>query len=261
MDDSENKDSALAEVARLKKTRQFAGLARALLRVNSSEAWVGKGFKKFGEWAEHVVERKRSTVYLYVEIARYLPELSDEEMNRLGLGKCKYLMYLVKDFGRLDREWVEKAGKLNFPKFKLEVERVLPKEPAPIMGEFFDPSFRGMVHAPTNEQGVVYLFGMVSHELGFLVETVNRSYPDCTAKQLISEKPQRWRRVGIEFEYLSSNFDHPPEGSNLIVCWEDDLAKRGQKAPLPVLELRSAIEKLSPAGAGRSPVVPHIIKP
>jgi hypothetical protein len=39
--------------------------------------------------------------------------------------------------------------------------------------EFGQPiNFRGLRHAPINEQGVVFLFGMVSYELGFIVEAV-----------------------------------------------------------------------------------------
>ena len=37
----------------------------------------------------------------------------------------------------------------------------------PILGEKIN--FRGLVHAPVNELGVVYLFGMISEELGFEV--------------------------------------------------------------------------------------------
>jgi hypothetical protein len=69
--------------------------------------------------------------------------------------------------------------------------------------------FRGLRHAPLNEQGVVYLFGMVSYELGFLIEAVHASFPDCEAKRCIDRTRNRWQRVRIEFEYRSSQFrDH-----------------------------------------------------
>jgi hypothetical protein len=45
-----------------------------------------------------------------------------------------------------------------------------------LYGEPLD--FRGLRYAPINEQGVVYLFGMVSRELGFLIESVRTDYPD-----------------------------------------------------------------------------------
>lgn len=40
-----------------------------------------------------------------------------------------------------------------------------------VSGEQYGPpiEFRGLRHAPINEQGVVFLFGMVSREIGFLV--------------------------------------------------------------------------------------------
>src|SRR5262249_8392546 len=64
-------------------------------------------------------------------------------------------------------------------------------------------NFRGCLHAPTNEQGVVLLFGMVLTELGFLIETVSTHFPDCEAKRLVDGL---WQRLRIEFELRSRNF-------------------------------------------------------
>jgi hypothetical protein len=103
-------------------------------------------------------------------------------------------------------------------------------------GELID--FRGLRHAPINENGVIYLFGMVSHELGFMVEAVHAAFPDCEAKRHIGEN--RYQRVRIKFEYKSSNFisnDYDPAGADMIVCWIHDW----QDCPLEVLELISAI--------------------
>ena len=103
--------------------------------------------------------------------------------------------------------------------------------------------FRGLRHAPVNEQGVVYLFGMVAHELGLLVESVQSAFPDCEAKQCIDSKRNLWQRVRIEFEYMSSNFKmhgHNPQECDLIICWEHDWPD----CPLEVMELRSVIDKL-----------------
>ena len=101
--------------------------------------------------------------------------------------------------------------------------------------------FRGLRHAPINEQGVVYLFGVVSYELGFIVESVQGQFPDCDAKRHIGN--DRWQRVRIEFEYRSRNFKdhaHDPEGADLVVCWIHDWPE----CPLEVLDLRSAIDEL-----------------
>src|SRR6266404_5659357 len=64
--------------------------------------------------------------------------------------------------------------------------------------------FRGLRHEPVNEQGVVFLFGMLAKELGYLVEAVERGFPDCEAKRQMA--PGRWQRVRIEFEFESRNF-------------------------------------------------------
>ena len=106
-------------------------------------------------------------------------------------------------------------------------------------GELID--FRGLRHAPINENGVIYLFGMVSHEIGFMVEAVHAAFPDCEAKRHIGEN--RYQRVRIKFEYKSSDFkshDYDPAGADMIVCWIHDW----QDCPLEVLELISAIDKL-----------------
>jgi hypothetical protein len=104
-------------------------------------------------------------------------------------------------------------------------------------------SFRGLRHAPVNEQGVVYLFGMVSDELGFLVEAVHGAFPDCIAKRAIDGKGDRWQQVLIEFEYRSSNFrehNHDPSACDVIVCWDHDWPD----CPLEVIELRTVIRGL-----------------
>ena len=84
-------------------------------------------------------------------------------------------------------------------------------------------NFRGLQHAPINEQGVVFLFGMVCRELGYLVEAVQTGFPDCEGKRKVDT--HTWERVRIEFEFKSSNFlkhTHDPNSCDLIICWEHD---------------------------------------
>jgi hypothetical protein len=110
-----------------------------------------------------------------------------------------------------------------------------------IYGDFIN--FRGLQHAPVNEQGVVFLFGMICRELGYVVEIVRPGFPDCEAKRQI--KTGMWQRVRIEFEFRSRTFrthGHDPDQCDMIVCWEDNWPD----CPLEVLELRSAIQRLSP---------------
>lgn len=103
--------------------------------------------------------------------------------------------------------------------------------------------FRGLRHEPVNEQGVVFLFGMVARELGYLVEAVQTGFPDCEAKRQIG--PDQWQRVRIEFEYESRNFrdhGHSPLGCDVIVCWRHNWAEC--PAHLHVVELSSVIRSL-----------------
>lgn len=104
--------------------------------------------------------------------------------------------------------------------------------------------FRGLRHEPVNEQGVVFLFGMVAKELGYMVEAVQGAYPDCEAKRQIG--PNNWQRVRIEFEFESRNFrdhGHPCEGCDVIVCWRHNWAECPEC--LEVVELSSIIKTLS----------------
>lgn len=104
--------------------------------------------------------------------------------------------------------------------------------------------FRELRHEPVNEDGVVFLFGMVARELGYLVETVQAGFPDCEAKRQVG--PGKWQRVRIEFEFESRTFrdhGHPPDGCGLIVCWHHKWAECPSN--LEVVELSKVIQSLS----------------
>lgn len=104
--------------------------------------------------------------------------------------------------------------------------------------------FRGLRHEPVNEQGVVFLFGMVARELGYHVEAVQTGYPDCEAKRQVDAG--KWQRVRIEFEFESRNFrdhGHPPDGCDVIVCWRHNWVDC--PTSLEVVELSSVIRTLS----------------
>ena len=106
--------------------------------------------------------------------------------------------------------------------------------PAQLYGEPID--FRGLRHAPINEQGVVYLFGMVSRELGFYVEAIQQGFPDCEGKYLYDQKKNLWAKARIEFEFCASSFKdhgHDPGGCDFVVCWINDWPD----CPMTVIEL------------------------
>lgn len=105
-------------------------------------------------------------------------------------------------------------------------------------GELLD--LPGLQHAPVNEQGVVFLFGILATQLGYRVESIAHGFPDCEAKRRVPNAVGRWERVQIEFEFQSRSFlahHHDPAGCDLIVCWEHNWAE----APIEVLELKSVV--------------------
>ncbi len=104
--------------------------------------------------------------------------------------------------------------------------------------------FRGLRHEPINENGVVFLFGMVARELGYSVEAVQAGYPDCEAKRQVG--PGKWQRVRIEFEFESRNFrdhGHPVDGCDIIVCWRHNWPQCPPS--LEVLDLGKVIQTLA----------------
>jgi hypothetical protein len=201
---------------------------------------------------------------LMAEIIRLTKQLqkrpSEREMQALGklspmpyrkrwgtFVKGREVAYQKLGFPELDENDAgfssEQAGDL--PKPAIVPETIKPKKSQRRRKvQFGEPiDFRGLRFAPINEQGVVYLFGMISRELGFLIESIRTEYPDCEGKRCVSEKENRWEHVLIEFEYKSSNFKqhgHSTEGCDLIVCWIHDWAE----CPMEVLELRSTTKHL-----------------
>ena len=111
-----------------------------------------------------------------------------------------------------------------------------------IVGELIN--FRGLVYSPINEQGVVFLFGRLLEDLNMYIEEVRIKYPDCIARRYTGTG---WKKVYIEFEYLSSNFiqhKHNPKECDIIVCWIDDLTPEQKKLieGIEIIELKSLIK-------------------
>lgn len=113
---------------------------------------------------------------------------------------------------------------------------------APLGGRQYGDAlnFRGLLHNPVNEMGVVFMFATLAADLGFLIESLTAGFPDCEAKRRVGKL---WERVRIEFEFQSRNFRdhrHDPRGCDLIVCWENNWPQ----CPIEVLELKVVVGKL-----------------
>jgi len=93
--------------------------------------------------------------------------------------------------------------------------------------------------APTNEAGVLFLFGALAKKLGFMILRVQTEFPDIEALRCVGEK---WKRVRIELEYESKNFllhRHDVNGCELIVCWKHNW----ETCPVEVMELGKMVER------------------
>src|SRR6185312_5651222 len=103
----------------------------------------------------------------------------------------------------------------------------------------------GLVREPVNESGVVFLFGMVAHLLGFDVEAVQGAYPDGEGK--LEVEPGRWQNVRFEFEYESRMFPqhrHDAKKCDVIVCWKHNW--KGCPEEIQVVELRRILRSGDP---------------
>lgn len=103
--------------------------------------------------------------------------------------------------------------------------------------------FRGLKFAPVDALGVAYVFGMISRELGFVLETFRTDPPDVEGKRCIDIANDTWKKVKIDFVYKSSDFCAPGHNemeTDLIICWVHDW----EDCSVEILELRSTIQLL-----------------
>lgn len=79
--------------------------------------------------------------------------------------------------------------------------------------------FRGLIWAPSYEQEVVLLFGLLLPyiDIAIKIDECRIPFPDCIAFRSNDNS-----KIRIEFELLSSNFEkhgHDPKKCDMIVCW------------------------------------------
>lgn len=172
---------------------------------------------------------------------------------------------LTVEFGRNDKKPKTKASIVEIPVAVKDAENLpgdagggdimIDKQTIKLIPQTFKPKiakkkpkflgepvrFRGLKFAPVNETGVAFLFGMVGHELGFVVEALRTESPDCEGKRCLDTTNDQWEQVKIDFEYKSSDFqkyDTDENESDLVVCWIHDW----EECPIEVLELQAVIK-------------------
>jgi len=211
----------------------WGGLVRSERQIPTRD-----GYRRGGRYSPGVFERHFgpwSTIPAkFREFAKDDPQWLDV-LALIPQGSAKTAAVARQDTRGVDRPVSEPLPRLN----RQQGARL---EGRPTYGNPID--FRGLRHEPVNEQGVVFLFGVVAKELGYMVEAVQAGYPDCEAKRQVA--PGRWQRVRIEFEFESRNFrdhGHPPDGCDVIVCWRHNWLDCPSN--LEVVELSTVIESLA----------------
>jgi Homing endonuclease associated repeat len=140
---------------------------------------------------------------------------------------------------REEQATAETAWMFNKSKSTEPVEKrveIAARQDRPVYGEAIRPC--PMAFGPTNEAGVIYLFGTMAEQLGFIVTRVQTAFPDCEGMRRV--EGNRWQPVSIEFEYESRNFlkhGHNAKKCDLIVCW----AHNWNECPVEVVELRKLL--------------------
>jgi len=206
--------------------------------------WIGDllaiGEERFAEKAD-LVMNDLGLEYQSLANMKWVSKKVAPERRRPELS-WQHHLYVAK-MGPADQErWLKRAveKKMSSATLKHAIKLQGGAGPRRLVGPPID--FRGLRYAPINEAGVVYLFGMVSRELGFLIESVQGPFPDCEGKRRVDPRGDKWLSVRIEFEYKSKNFllhGHDANQCDVIVCWINDW---GKDSPVEVIELKSLIK-------------------
>ena len=197
----------------------------------------------FQDWTGIVRTLKKvPSVTEYEQLSRYSvrPML---RMFRMWLNVPDGIKMYIEEQGLADEykdvldvidDWATHEGGVPKVSTPPSVPQILKDRP------MYGPLLQGcpLVFAPTNEAGVLYLFGAMSERLGFLMLLVQAGFPDCEAMRVAGEN--RLQRLKIEIEYQSRNFlkhMHDLKGCDMIVCWEHNWPE----CPLEVLELKTVL--------------------
>jgi hypothetical protein len=103
--------------------------------------------------------------------------------------------------------------------------------------------------APSNEQGVVVLFGILADALNFRILHMQSVFPDCVAERITfrGRGMRKTERVEmkIEIQHKSSDFfrdKHDYTKCDALICWLNDTAV--PPVGFEIIELKTELEKL-----------------
>ncbi len=248
------------QMARAKKEhmRRLFGSYRELLQECGFEA-LGPGFhitpdELFADWAAVVRKVGRvPSVMQYDKVGKYSHRAFRTRWNSWHDVPAAMMEHAAQKWP--DRQWddvVEIARKyteerrLARPRSK-KYQKLTSTEAVELTSTAKKEAIYGhpimmqeLATAPVNEAGVIFLFGVVAKQLGFLVLRVQQGFPDVEALRRGADGVWRW--VRIELEYESRNFllhGHEVNGCDLIVCWKHNWPS----CPVEVVELSALVAK------------------
>lgn len=226
-------------------TKSFLELGKRWKQIRDEKLWKCSALKlkSFRDFCERECKRSRAMVYYLISIYEKFGHLLEHQpSHNLEFEYTRLIKLLPKTNTENAEQFLEIArttSKKDFEKYLKDLNKTKKVKKV----EYGEPiNFMGLRHAPINEQGVVYLFGMLSKQLGFIIEAVRTAFPDCEGKRQIPGKQNKWERVSIEFEYKSLQFkehDHDLDGCDVIICWENDWLD----CPIEVIALKEYIGK------------------
>jgi HNH endonuclease len=244
----------MTAISRRQIRKHFGSYTRALRECNLERKETGGGGQKlplerlFADWAG-VVQRLRK-----------LPSMGEYEMLSKyttgplvrRFGSWRQVPHGLKQFAEsrgLAEEWKSELELVTTGGAALGANAGTGMAHAPIPAHwsaalfnrpaYGPPIWPGpLAYGPVNELGVVFLFGAMAQQMGYVVHRLQPEFPDCEAIRRVGE--DRSQLVRIEFEYESRNFlkhMHDASGCDLIICWRHNWPE----CPLEVLELRKVL--------------------
>ncbi|HEY5027230.1 MAG TPA: hypothetical protein VIK39_02390 [Candidatus Angelobacter sp.] len=234
----------MTEISHKQIRKHFGGYTRALLECNLEPKEIGRGAYKlpleklFADWAGVVRKLKK------------LPTVSEYEMHskytsnplQRRFGSWQQVPHGLKQFAGkfgLAEEWKAELELVPTPPAASAIVPVKTRFLLPDRRVYGAPMFPGpMAYASVNEMGVVFLFGWMAPQLGYVVHSLRPEFPDCEAMRRVGE--DRCQLVKAEFEYESRNFlkhMHDVKGCDLIICWRHNWPE----CPLEVVELKKVL--------------------
>jgi hypothetical protein len=201
--------------------KDWAGVVRKLGKLPSIAE-----YESLGKYSQGPLSRRFAS---WLQVPKAMKKFVEQQD---WAGEWKDVLEMVAKEDGAAKRGVKKLGPWNAPTAGR-------RKPMNVYGPPIQ--LKAMSHGPTNEAGVMVLFGIVAEDLGFVVTMVQTAYPDCEAMRRLDE--EKCERLRIEFEHESRNFllhEHDPSECDMIVCWKHNWPE----CPLEVLELRKVVAEI-----------------